>query len=86
MKRFKSGGMAFYMLGPGEFYPDPYSDKDYIGAYVVFPYEGEWLAQIHKNGGWVDITGRRFETENAAFNAAYDHYLAEEKKVYSPPR
>ncbi|HCD3313104.1 TPA: hypothetical protein ACJIWU_002325 [Enterobacter chengduensis] len=60
------------MLAPGEHYPDPYADKDYQGAYVIFPYEGKWLTQIFKNGKWIDLTDRRFETENQAFNYAHE--------------
>lgn len=82
MKRFKTGGMAFYMLAAGEFYPDPYADKDFVGGYVVFPYEGKWLAQIFTRGKWVDLTDQRFDTENAAFNFAHDHYLSEQKKMF----
>ena len=81
MKRFKSGGMAFYMLEPGELYPDAIADKEYVGAYVVFPYEGKWLAQNHTRGKWVDITDQRFETENEAFNFAYEHYIAAQAEI-----
>lgn len=75
MKKFKSSGIAFYFLEDGEPYPDASADKEYIGAYVVFPFEGKWLAQRHKKGYWLDITNKRFDTENEAFNYAYEHFL-----------
>lgn len=80
MKCFKSGGMAFYMLEAGEPYPDAAADKEYIGAYVVFPYEGKWLAQIHTIGKWLDISEQRFDSENVAFNHAYQHYIDAQEK------
>lgn len=81
MKTFKSGGVKFYMLAEGEGYPDPHADNQYVGAYAVFPYEGKWCAQIHERNTWLDLTEQRFETENIAFNFAYDHYLAAQEKM-----
>ena len=81
MKCFKYGGMAFYMLEAGENYPDATADKEYIGAYVVFPFKGHWLAQILTQGNWTDITDQRFDSENAAFNFAYQHHTAAEEKL-----
>lgn len=81
MKTFKSGGVKFYMLAEGEPYPDPYADNQYVGAYVIFPYQGEWCAQIHERNTWKDLTQQRFKTENMAFNFAYDHFHAEQEKI-----
>ena len=67
------GAIKFYMLAEGESYPDPYGDGNYCGAYVVFPYQGKWIAQkCVSKGKWKDITDQRFETENLAFNYAYE--------------
>lgn len=74
------------MLDPGEPYPDPHADNQYVGAYAIFPYEGKWLAQRHEKGHWIDLTEKRFDTENAAFNYAHDHYLREQKKMFALTR
>ncbi len=67
-------GIKFYILGEGEAYPDPHADNQFVGAYVVFPFEGKWVAQKHFRGGrWTDITDRRFDTENDAFNFTYEY-------------
>lgn len=67
--------VKFYMLDAGESYPDPHSDNRYAGAYAVFPFDGKWRIQTHKNPRWVDLTPDAFDTENAAFNYAYSHFL-----------
>lgn len=82
MKIFRSSGVLFYFLEEGGLYPDPTADKEYIGAYITFPYDGKWIAQRYKNGYWIDITDKRFDTENEAFNFAYDYFL-DPKKHYS---
>lgn len=74
MKCFKSGGVKFYMLSPGESYPDPFANNEYVGAYVVFFHEGRWWAQIHELKVWRNLTDQTFDTENEAFNFAYEHY------------
>lgn len=81
MRTFISGGVKFYSLADGEVYPDPYADNQYVGAYVVFPYEGKWCVQIHESGKWKDLTPQRFETENIAFNYAYDDYLEKQRRI-----
>lgn len=81
MKTFISGGVKFYTLEAGDYYPDPNADNQYVGAYAVFLHEGEWVAQIHEKGHWLDLTPRRFESENEAFNFAYDHYIAAQAKI-----
>lgn len=86
MKTFKSGGMKFYMLAPGDLYPDPYADNQYIGAYVIFLHDGKWYVQIHTRNRWENLTDESFERENTAFNFAYDHYIEAEKKKYPQTR
>ena len=81
MRLFNSGGVKFYMLEAGDPYPDPHSDNRYTGAYVVFPFEGQWLAQKHENNRWINLTSDRFDTENEAFNYTYEHHQAEQKKL-----
>lgn len=82
MRCFISGGVKFYTLAPGEPYPDPYADNQYIGAYVIFPYEGQWYAQIHERSGWRNLRTVGFATENEAFNFVYDRYLTGQDKKY----
>ncbi|MBZ7264567.1 hypothetical protein FMK81_24075 [Klebsiella oxytoca] len=80
MKCFISAGVKFYMLAPGEPYPDPYEGNNYIGAYVVFPFEGQWYAQIHFQRRWQKLTDRGFSTENEAINFVYERFLSGEDK------
>lgn len=81
MRTLISGSVKFFMLDAGELYPDPHNDNRYVGAYVIFPYEGQWLAQRHENNRWVHFTTDRFDTENEAFNFAYAHHLAAQHKL-----
>lgn len=77
------GGCKFYTLEEGEPYPDPHSDGSFAGAYVAFPIEGKWMAQKFITGrGWINITEQRFDTQNQAFNFAYE-YAQDPKKHYS---
>ncbi|EBH7423746.1 hypothetical protein CXI49_21265 [Salmonella enterica] len=72
-----SGGVKFYLLKEGQNYPNPHADNSYMGAYVVFPFEGEWIVQYHQPpSSWLDLSERRFTNENEAFNFAYDYYLS----------
>lgn len=80
MKLFISGGVKFYTLAEGEAYPDPHADNRYVGAYVVFPFEGKWCVQILERNTWRDLTVQHFETDNIAFNFAYNHYVAQQEK------
>ena len=70
-------GIKFYVLAEGDSYPD-------VGAYAVFPFEGKWVAQKYFRGGrWSDITERRFNTENEAFNFTYEYaFLPENRYKY----
>ena len=74
-------GIKFYVLAEGDSYPDPHNDNRYVGAYAVFPFEGKWVAQKYFRGGrWSDITERRFNTENEAFNFTYEYALTPENR------
>lgn len=74
-------GVKFYTLVEGESYPDPHADNQFVGAYAVFPFEGKWIVQQYYRGGrWTDITARRFDTENEAFNYAYEYAFAPENR------
>jgi len=76
-------GIKFYVLAEGESYPDPHADNRYIGDYAVFPFDGKWVAQKHFRGHWSDITERRFDTENEAFNFTYEYaFLPENRHKY----
>lgn len=67
-------GINFYMLAEGESYPTPNIGNNYSVSYVVFPYEGKWVAQkLRKGVRWIDITDKRFDTENEAFNFTYEY-------------
>lgn len=74
MGRLIVAGINFYMLAEGESYPNPNSGNNYSVSYVVFPYDGKWVAQkLRKGGRWIDITDQRFDTENEAFNFTYEY-------------
>lgn len=71
------GGTKFYVLAAGDKYPDPHSDYCYQGAYVVFPFEDNWIAQIHRPpASWIDLSEKRFTSECEAFGFVYKHYVA----------
>lgn len=68
-------GVKYYALAEGQPYPDPHADNQFHGAYVVFPFEGKWVAQECVTGGrWKDVTDQRFDTENKAFNFCLEYH------------
>lgn len=85
MRCLISNGVRFYMLDAGEHYPDPHVRNDYAGAYAVFPHGGRWWVQIHEIPDyWINLTEQTFETENEAFNFAYEHHIESLNKRYKP--
>lgn len=81
MRTFSTAGYKFYMLDRGERAPDPYSSRDVAGAYLIWPRKsGKWDTRIFHRGQWTEFTDRQFDTENEAFNFAYDHYGATQNR------
>ncbi|WNN32982.1 hypothetical protein RIN65_10345 [Pantoea agglomerans] len=75
MRKFLTGGYAFYMLNRGERAPDPLTDKSFCGAYLIWPRKsGFWDVREFKNGSWQEVTKELFDSENAAFNYVYKRY------------
>ncbi len=75
MKTFITSATAFYTFAPGEPFSSDRLNTDINRMYVVWP-EGEvWRVKYRFHRGWEEITVQRFDTENAAFCFAYDHFL-----------
>lgn len=80
MRSFTSGGMAFYMLGEGERLPDVRGNRYGNLGYVIWPRGDKWDVRRMGLRGWEKIADRLFDTENEAFNFAYDTYCADEER------
>ncbi|WP_241669219.1 hypothetical protein [Pantoea agglomerans] len=75
MRKFSTGGYTFYMLQPGERAPNPLDDTGFCGAYLIWPRKnGQWDLRQFLRGNWQEVSHCQFDTENAAFNFAYEHY------------
>jgi len=83
-----SDGHRLIMLNAGERVPDLNSFSNFNGATIVWPRKsGKWDIRLldEKTLKWVPVTDQLFETQNAAFNFAYDLYCqgrAQTKKLY----
>ena len=75
MRKFFTSATAFYMLGPGEVLRQADINRDFNRKYVIWHADGVWKVRHNWHHGWEDITQGDFETENAAFNFAYEHFL-----------
>lgn len=75
MRKFISAATAFYMFEPGEKYSEDKLDPDINREYVIWPEGDVWRVKFRFGPGWKEITDKRFDTENAALNFAYDHFL-----------
>lgn len=82
MRTFISGGVNFYFLSPGEKVPEP--DGGFIGAYAIWQREDDkWDVRWCRGSvKWQEITNQYFDTENEAFNFAYDHYGRKDDEGY----
>ena len=82
MRKFVSGGVVFLFPATGEVVGDVRTNDGSKPGYVIKECDGgQWQAQRFENGVWLDIADKQFETENEAFNIAYDHYLAEQERM-----
>lgn len=84
MKKFIVGGTIFYMLSAGERMQSNDIDHDCSRHYIIWPVNESWRIKYRWGDKWDNITDQKFDTENAAFNFAYDHYIKAEKAW--PPR
>jgi len=76
-----SAGTAFYVLAPGESLTKHEIYHQYYPAqYVIWPLAEGWDVRKMGPQGWQKISGTLFETENAAFNFAYEHFCDEHDK------
>lgn len=81
MRKLISCGVAFYMLGRNEKMPQIYGDSYGIPGYVIWPRNcGKWDVRWYSQQEWEEITDQLFDTENVAFNFAYEHFLARQDK------
>lgn len=82
MRKFVSG-VAFYMLDPGERLTNAELYHRYHDCrFVIWPRDGKWDVREMGFRGWDKITDRLFDSENEAFNFAYDKYCADLDKQY----
>jgi len=78
MRKFVSAGVAFYMLDPGEQLTKHEVYHRYDPArFVIWPRGDKWDVRQRVGKEWMAISDQLFDTENAAFNCAYDHFLNE---------
>lgn len=80
MRRFTSGA-TFYMLDAGEVLTKAELNHTYYPAdFVIWPRGNKWDVRENTIRGWEPITDRLFDSENEAFNFAYDNYCADEER------
>ncbi|AVW74159.1 hypothetical protein B7D34_01045 (plasmid) [Klebsiella pneumoniae] len=82
MKKFIVGGTIFYMLADGERMQSGDMDYDCSYHYIIWPSNDFWRVKYRCSKEWESITDKVFDTENAAFNCAYDHFLNATKALY----
>ncbi|EEB6041898.1 hypothetical protein OR033_004981 [Salmonella enterica] len=82
MKKFIVGGTIFYMLADGERMQSKDMDYDCSYHYLIWPAGDSWRIKYRGFKEWESITDKVFDTENAAFNCAYDHFLNASKARY----
>lgn len=80
MRKLISAGIAFYMLDSGEKLTQIHGDRYGIPGYVIWPRGDKWDVRWYNNE-WVEITDHQFDTENAAFNFAYEHFVARQAEM-----
>jgi len=74
VKTFISAAAAFYMFEPGEKYSEDKLAPDINQEYVIWPEGDVWRIKYRFGPGWQEITDRRFDSQNAAFVFAYNHF------------
>lgn len=76
MRVYSDRGFKFFFLAKGEKLPDIFSDRSWIGGYVIWQRKsGMWDVRYRLMADWEEITNKQFDTENAAFQFAHEHYL-----------
>lgn len=75
MRKFVSAATAFYFLDEGEMLGSAQIYGDESRIYVIWPVSGVWKVRYRFHKGWESISSSDFETENIAFNFAYEHFL-----------
>jgi hypothetical protein len=76
MKVFSCQGFKFYFLQHGEKLPNIYASGNFTGGYVIWPRNsGKWDVRYKFSKDWEEITDKIFDSENEAFQFAYEHYL-----------
>lgn len=86
MRVFKSGGARFLFMARGEKLPDK-PDDNYTSSYVIWPRKnGKWDVRWKWSGDWKEIADHQFDTENAAFNHAYDHHAERQRRLEDSSR
>lgn len=82
MRTITISAVRFYIMGPGEKLPDIYADRNFTQAYVIWPRKsGMWDVRWNRSSEWQEISATQFPTENAAFNAAHDHLVDQQRKL-----
>lgn len=79
MKKFIVGGTIFYMLSDGERMQSKDMNYDCSHHYIIWPNDNVWRINYRCTKDWEKITDKTFDTENAAFNFAYEHFLNADK-------
>jgi hypothetical protein len=74
MRKFIVGGTIFYMLDSGERMQSDNMDYDCSRHYIIWPVTDGWRIRYKWSKDWEIITDKIFDTENAAFNFAYEHF------------
>lgn len=77
MKKFVSAAATFITLSHGE----RLTDKDMVDLcqlYVIWPVDDQWRVRYKWLKGWESICDVDFDTDNAAFVYAYEHFLKTE--------
>lgn len=75
MRKFFTSATAFYMLSDGEVLSKSDINFDFNRMYIIWPKSGLWKVRHKWHRGWEEISMVDFESENDAFNFAYEHFL-----------
>ena len=80
MRKFVSGGAAFYMLDAGErLTKNEVFHRYHPARFVIWPRGNKWDVREMGLHGWEKITDKLFDSENEAFVFAYDKFCNEQE-------
>jgi len=86
MNIFKTAGSRFLFMALYEKLLDE-PDDGYSSTYVIWPRKnGKWDVRWKWAGDWEEIAPHQFDTENAAFNYAYDHNAERQRRLENSSR